>query len=441
MPLSALVLALGSAVLHAIWNLLLGAGARLQAATAATFVLALAIALPFARRLVEADPSVWPYALASTLLEIAYVRRARATPTAISDISFVYPVYPRARAGARAARVRVARARRTARSPPRERGVLLVAARRRARRRGGAAAATRARSSLVATIARHDRRVHARRPRGHPARGRADVLRARARRAVPRLPAARRRARDPAASWTGRPCSRRSRTSARSRSALLALRYGSRGAGARGALVVGRDRDAARRRGCSRSSVSRRRIAGSVLVFAGVALLAVSGDANPRAARRASCALRARAAGSSRACSSRARSAPAPSPSPARAARSRRRRRATLESVRAPHARRASRRPSRPGPGRRSPAPPQSSTAASRPSRTSTLRASRSQWHPDARGPSHCGARAARSHSSNAPGASIRVSASARTARAARAAGRVRPLGSGALPESTACTP
>ena len=60
MPISALLLALGSAVLHAIWNLLLGRARDLQAATAATFVLALAIALPFAIVWWQADPSVWP---------------------------------------------------------------------------------------------------------------------------------------------------------------------------------------------------------------------------------------------------------------------------------------------------------------------------------------------------------------------------------------------
>ena len=56
MPISALVLALGSAVLHAIWNLLLGRARDLQAATAATFVLALAFALPFAIVWWQADP-------------------------------------------------------------------------------------------------------------------------------------------------------------------------------------------------------------------------------------------------------------------------------------------------------------------------------------------------------------------------------------------------
>src|SRR3954470_6251484 len=91
MPISALVLALGSAVLHAVWNLLLGRARDVQAATAATFVLALAIALPFAIVWWQADPSVWPYALASTLLEIVYVV-VLVHAYRISEISFAYPI-------------------------------------------------------------------------------------------------------------------------------------------------------------------------------------------------------------------------------------------------------------------------------------------------------------------------------------------------------------
>src|SRR3954464_596768 len=91
MPISALALALGSAVLHAVWNLLLGRARDVQAATAATFVLALAIALPCAVVWWQADASVWPYALASTLLETVYVL-ALVHAYRVSEISFAYPV-------------------------------------------------------------------------------------------------------------------------------------------------------------------------------------------------------------------------------------------------------------------------------------------------------------------------------------------------------------
>ena len=73
MPLSALTLALGSAVLHAAWNLLLGRARDVQAAAAATFLLSVLVALPFAVVWWHADSSVWPYALASSALEAVYV--------------------------------------------------------------------------------------------------------------------------------------------------------------------------------------------------------------------------------------------------------------------------------------------------------------------------------------------------------------------------------
>jgi len=90
LPLSALILALGSAGLHAAWNLLLGRARDVQAATAATFVLSIAVTLPFAVVWWHADTSVWPYALASTVLEAVYVV-ALALAYRRSEVSFVYP--------------------------------------------------------------------------------------------------------------------------------------------------------------------------------------------------------------------------------------------------------------------------------------------------------------------------------------------------------------
>ena len=78
-------------MLHAAWNLLVGRARDVQAAAAATFVLSIAIAAPFAAVWWDADPAVWPWALASTLLEIVYaVGLAYAYRT--SDVSFVYPL-------------------------------------------------------------------------------------------------------------------------------------------------------------------------------------------------------------------------------------------------------------------------------------------------------------------------------------------------------------
>ena len=91
MPASALALALGSAVLHAAWNLLLARARDVQAATAAMFLLSVALAAPFALVWWSAEPAVWPYALASTLLETVYVV-ALAYAYRTTDLSFVYPL-------------------------------------------------------------------------------------------------------------------------------------------------------------------------------------------------------------------------------------------------------------------------------------------------------------------------------------------------------------
>ena len=91
MPASALILALGSAALHAAWNLLVARARDVQAATAATFLLSISIAAPFALAWWSAEPEVWPYALASTLLEVVYVV-ALAYAYRTTDLSFVYPL-------------------------------------------------------------------------------------------------------------------------------------------------------------------------------------------------------------------------------------------------------------------------------------------------------------------------------------------------------------
>jgi drug/metabolite transporter (DMT)-like permease len=91
LPTSALLLALGSAALHAAWNLLIARARDVEAAAAATFVLSIALVAPFAVVWWEADADVWPYALASALLELAYLA-GLANAYRTSDVSFVYPV-------------------------------------------------------------------------------------------------------------------------------------------------------------------------------------------------------------------------------------------------------------------------------------------------------------------------------------------------------------
>ncbi len=91
LTLPALALALGSAALHAAWNLLLGRSRDIQAATAATFLLSVVIGAPLAAIWWSADTSVWPYALASTVLEAIYAL-GLAYGYRLADISFVYPL-------------------------------------------------------------------------------------------------------------------------------------------------------------------------------------------------------------------------------------------------------------------------------------------------------------------------------------------------------------
>lgn len=91
LTLPALALALGSAALHAAWNLVLGRSKDVQAATAATFVLSVAIGAPFAAIWWSADASVWPYALASSVLEAVYAL-GLAYGYRLAEVSFVYPL-------------------------------------------------------------------------------------------------------------------------------------------------------------------------------------------------------------------------------------------------------------------------------------------------------------------------------------------------------------
>src|SRR6476646_1357616 len=91
LTLPALILALGSAALHAAWNLLVARASDVQAATAATFLLSIAIAAPFAVIWWSAVPEVWPYALAATLLEMVSIV-ALAYAYRPTELSFVYPL-------------------------------------------------------------------------------------------------------------------------------------------------------------------------------------------------------------------------------------------------------------------------------------------------------------------------------------------------------------
>ena len=73
MTTTALALALGAAVLHAGWNLLLARARDVQAATAVVLGLGILVYAPAALATWDVDPEVWPYAVASAVFELAYV--------------------------------------------------------------------------------------------------------------------------------------------------------------------------------------------------------------------------------------------------------------------------------------------------------------------------------------------------------------------------------
>ena len=96
MPTSALVFALCAAVLHAVWNLLLARAKDIEAATAVALVTAEVVFAPVAVLVWRVDAAVWPWLVASGVLELVYFALL-ATAYRKAPLSVVYPV---ARGGA-----------------------------------------------------------------------------------------------------------------------------------------------------------------------------------------------------------------------------------------------------------------------------------------------------------------------------------------------------
>ncbi len=91
MPADALALALGAAVLHATWNFLLARAQNIEAATAVMLGTSAVLFAPVAVVTWDVEAAVWPYALASATLELAYFALlAYAYSTAA--LSVVYPI-------------------------------------------------------------------------------------------------------------------------------------------------------------------------------------------------------------------------------------------------------------------------------------------------------------------------------------------------------------
>src|SRR5262245_52788477 len=91
MPADALALALGAAVLHATWNVLLARTRDPQAATAASFLMAVAILAPVAAVRWCVDAGAWKYIAASAAFELAYVLLL-STAFVRAPLSVFYPI-------------------------------------------------------------------------------------------------------------------------------------------------------------------------------------------------------------------------------------------------------------------------------------------------------------------------------------------------------------
>jgi drug/metabolite transporter (DMT)-like permease len=87
----ALLLALGAATLHAVWNLLLRGSRDAEAATAVSVVAFAAVLAPFAAASWNVDAAAWKYVLPSGGLELVYVALLAAAYRRF-ELSLVYPI-------------------------------------------------------------------------------------------------------------------------------------------------------------------------------------------------------------------------------------------------------------------------------------------------------------------------------------------------------------
>lgn len=91
MPASAFALALGAAFLHAFWNLLLARAEDTAAATAVALVASVVVFAPVTALVWNAEPSVWPFVVASSSLQLLYFALL-ATAYGRAELSLVYPI-------------------------------------------------------------------------------------------------------------------------------------------------------------------------------------------------------------------------------------------------------------------------------------------------------------------------------------------------------------
>ena len=91
MPISALLLALAAAVVHATWNLLLSDEADTHSASAVALVVGTIVFAPLSLIGWRLDSSVLPYVASSSALELLYLALL-ATGYSVAAMSFIYPI-------------------------------------------------------------------------------------------------------------------------------------------------------------------------------------------------------------------------------------------------------------------------------------------------------------------------------------------------------------
>jgi len=91
MPASAFGFALVAAFLHAFWNLLLARARDPEAATAVALVASVVVFAPVTAVVWKAEASVWPFIVATSLLQLFYFALL-ATAYTKAELSIVYPI-------------------------------------------------------------------------------------------------------------------------------------------------------------------------------------------------------------------------------------------------------------------------------------------------------------------------------------------------------------
>ncbi len=91
MPLDAFALALGSAFLHALWNLLLARERDPEAATAVALTVAVVVFAPVVAVVWDVESAVWPYVAVTSVLQLAYFVLLT-TAYRRAELSVVYPI-------------------------------------------------------------------------------------------------------------------------------------------------------------------------------------------------------------------------------------------------------------------------------------------------------------------------------------------------------------